>query len=219
MVRQHLELFISAGVKQILNQFAYVTGACCNVNGRDAWNIAQHVCSPGPLCPAGFVVLSIPKGTYLLTQRLWIKRPRLVLRGAGRGQTIFSIPKSLTGVYGPNLNDKRGAYVNTGACRHAHSGCLRHRQPWFGCVLQGVKLTSSLCRCICLDQGRGWRGQPVGHGQQVCRQGQPVGSGESWHRTAAAWGTLPVAALLPLPFAAPLQVLSSAPLPARHPAG
>jgi hypothetical protein len=121
------------------------------------------------LLAAGHIVLEIPPGAYTLTERLWIKRSRLVLRGAGAGKTVFYIPKSelcancallrlgpsllqmqfmlcstaksggraavrgaskgqsgpdqhgpnpcagLRDIYGPNPDNPRGAFVNTGA--------------------------------------------------------------------------------------------------------
>lgn len=39
-------------------------------------------------------MLYIPAGTYTLTERLWIKKSNIVIRGAGAGQTTLSIPKS-----------------------------------------------------------------------------------------------------------------------------
>lgn len=89
----------------------------------------------------------IPRGRYNLTERLWIRRSKLVLRGAGARKTKFYIPQSefctrtaspqlttshckgcftgplgaadrcagLRGIYGPNPENQRGAYVNTGA--------------------------------------------------------------------------------------------------------
>lgn len=46
------------------------------------------------LLPAGYLVLAIPPGVYALTERLLIKRSRLVLRGAGMGRTVLAVPKS-----------------------------------------------------------------------------------------------------------------------------
>jgi hypothetical protein len=43
---------------------------------------------------AEFIVLLVPAGRYTLTERLWIKRSRLVLRGAGSAKTVLYIPKS-----------------------------------------------------------------------------------------------------------------------------
>ncbi|KAI3429364.1 hypothetical protein D9Q98_005459 [Chlorella vulgaris] len=61
-----------------------------------------------------FIVLFVPAGRYTLTERLWIKRSRLVLRGAGSANTVLYIPKSLRGIYGPNPhNMPKGSYVNT----------------------------------------------------------------------------------------------------------
>ncbi|EFN59950.1 hypothetical protein CHLNCDRAFT_133034 [Chlorella variabilis] len=63
-----------------------------------------------------FIVLSIPPGTYTLTERLFIRRSRVVLRGAGAGKTTLYIPKSLYDVYGPNpRNRETGAYVTSDA--------------------------------------------------------------------------------------------------------
>ncbi|KAI3429363.1 hypothetical protein D9Q98_005458 [Chlorella vulgaris] len=63
-----------------------------------------------------FIVLFVPAGRYTLTERLWIKRSRLVLRGAGSANTVLYIPKSLTDIYGANPNSPAaGAYVNTDA--------------------------------------------------------------------------------------------------------
>ncbi|KAL4435948.1 hypothetical protein ABPG77_000710 [Micractinium sp. CCAP 211/92] len=64
---------------------------------------------------AGWVVLALPRGKLTLKERVFIKRSNLVLRGAGLGQTVLYIPKSLTGVYGPNPNNPgTGAYVYEG---------------------------------------------------------------------------------------------------------
>lgn len=50
---------------------------------------------PCPLPPqAEFTVLYIPPGRYTLTDVLYIRRSRLVLRGAGRTKTTLYIPKS-----------------------------------------------------------------------------------------------------------------------------
>ena len=43
---------------------------------------------------AGYLVLTIPAGKYVLTEKLLIKRSRLVLRGAGMGATVLQVPKS-----------------------------------------------------------------------------------------------------------------------------
>ncbi|KAL4458833.1 hypothetical protein ABPG75_013698 [Micractinium tetrahymenae] len=64
---------------------------------------------------AGWVVLALPRGRLTLKERVFITRSNLVLRGAGLGQTVLYVPKSLTGVYGPNPNNpKTGAYVYEG---------------------------------------------------------------------------------------------------------
>ncbi|PSC76256.1 glycosyltransferase family 77 isoform A [Micractinium conductrix] len=63
---------------------------------------------------AGSIVLAIPPGTFTIEKQLRIRRPRLVLRGAGREKTALYIPKSLTDVLGPNKKDGNGFYVNTG---------------------------------------------------------------------------------------------------------
>lgn len=39
-------------------------------------------------------MLTIPAGAYTLTEKLVIKRSRLVLRGAGMGATVLQVPKS-----------------------------------------------------------------------------------------------------------------------------
>ncbi|KAL4448197.1 hypothetical protein ABPG75_005416 [Micractinium tetrahymenae] len=62
----------------------------------------------------GYIVLYIPAGTYTLTERLWIKKSNIVIRGAGAGQTILSIPKSLWDLYGKSKGSVSGGYVNWG---------------------------------------------------------------------------------------------------------
>lgn len=52
--------------------------------------------------PSG--VVSIPKGNFIITERLELKKPDLVLRGAGAGATVLSFPKSLGDVYGLTFN-------------------------------------------------------------------------------------------------------------------
>ena len=46
------------------------------------------------LTSPGYLVLTIPAGKYVLTEKLVIKRSRLVLRGAGMGATVLQVPKS-----------------------------------------------------------------------------------------------------------------------------
>ncbi|PRW05792.1 cytosolic phosphoglucose isomerase isoform A [Chlorella sorokiniana] len=74
-----------------------------------AWAHAQ------PVDPNGYLVLTIPAGKFVLTEKLLIKRSRLVLRGAGMGATVLQIPKSLTDIYGPCKDTDWGGYVNAGA--------------------------------------------------------------------------------------------------------
>ncbi|KAL4434670.1 hypothetical protein ABPG77_002793 [Micractinium sp. CCAP 211/92] len=62
-----------------------------------------------------FTVLYIPPGQYTLTDVLYIRRSRLVLRGAGRTKTTLYIPKSLTDLFGPSKESGTGGYVNFGA--------------------------------------------------------------------------------------------------------
>ncbi|KAL4418954.1 hypothetical protein ABPG77_001776 [Micractinium sp. CCAP 211/92] len=62
----------------------------------------------------GYTVLYIPAGTYTLTARLWIKKSNIVIRGAGAGQTILYIPKSLWDLYGKSKGSVSGGYVNWG---------------------------------------------------------------------------------------------------------
>lgn len=61
-----------------------------------------------------FTVLYIPPGRYTLTDVLYIRRSRLVLRGAGRTKTTLYIPKSLTDLFGPSKESGTGGYVNFG---------------------------------------------------------------------------------------------------------
>lgn len=49
-------------------------------------------------------VISVPAGKFILSQRLEIKKPNLVLRGAGMGKTILYFPKALGDVYGLTFN-------------------------------------------------------------------------------------------------------------------
>lgn len=46
---------------------------------------------------SGYLVLGIPEGNYTLEARFFIRRSRTVVRGAGRGRTILSFPKSAAG--------------------------------------------------------------------------------------------------------------------------
>lgn len=62
----------------------------------------------------GYTVLYIPAGTYTLTERLWIKKSNIVIRGAGAGQTVLDIPKSLWDLYGKSKGSESGGYVNWG---------------------------------------------------------------------------------------------------------
>lgn len=52
--------------------------------------------------PSG--VLTVPAGKFVLTQRLTIKKPNFVLRGAGEGKTVLYFPKSLGDIYGLTFN-------------------------------------------------------------------------------------------------------------------
>lgn len=49
-------------------------------------------------------VIQIPAGRFVLTQRLEIQKPNLVLRGAGRERSILYFPRSLGEVYGLTFN-------------------------------------------------------------------------------------------------------------------
>lgn len=53
-----------------------------------------------PSCLPGWIVLTIPPGTYRLEQPLVIERARTVLRGAGRHATTLYLPHSLMDLYG-----------------------------------------------------------------------------------------------------------------------
>jgi len=50
-------------------------------------------------------VIQVPAGRFVLTQRLEIRKPNLVLRGAGRERTTLYFPKSLGELYGLTFND------------------------------------------------------------------------------------------------------------------
>ncbi|EFN55921.1 hypothetical protein CHLNCDRAFT_145616 [Chlorella variabilis] len=64
---------------------------------------------------AGWLVLSIPRGTFRLEAPLTITRPRTVLRGAGSARTKLYVPRSLMQLYGPTNETNNGFYVWTGA--------------------------------------------------------------------------------------------------------
>jgi hypothetical protein len=49
-------------------------------------------------------VLYIPPGTYVLKKRIDMRRPNLVIRGAGMDRTTIYIPVSLSEVYGNSLH-------------------------------------------------------------------------------------------------------------------
>jgi len=51
-------------------------------------------------------VLFIPEGRYVITRKITIDHGNLVLRGAGRGKTIFYFPRSLTDLYGNNPDNE-----------------------------------------------------------------------------------------------------------------
>ncbi len=59
-------------------------------------------------------MIGLPKGTHKLDRRLFIKRPRLVLRGAGRDQTILRIDRPLNQV--PGVPDMPGGYGYFSKC-------------------------------------------------------------------------------------------------------
>lgn len=42
-----------------------------------------------------WIVIRIPAGTHVIDRQLWIKRPRLVLRGDGSAKTFLKIDKPL----------------------------------------------------------------------------------------------------------------------------
>lgn len=52
--------------------------------------------------PSG--VLEVPAGKFVISQRLEIKKPNFVLRGAGPGKTVLYFPKALGDVYGLTFN-------------------------------------------------------------------------------------------------------------------
>lgn len=45
-------------------------------------------------------VISVPAGKFILTERVYLKKSHVVLRGAGVGKTVLYMPKSLGDVYG-----------------------------------------------------------------------------------------------------------------------
>ena len=59
---------------------------------------SSRTCPPRP--PPGWLVLSIPRGTFRLEAPLTITRPRTVLRGAGSARTKLYVPRSLMQLYG-----------------------------------------------------------------------------------------------------------------------
>lgn len=61
------------------------------------WHPGTHPSRAFPPAQAEFTVLYIPPGQYTLTDVLYIRRSRLVLRGAGRTKTTLYIPKSEPG--------------------------------------------------------------------------------------------------------------------------
>ena len=68
-------------------------------------------CPPARL-PAEWCVIGLPAGTLTLTRQLHIKRPRLVLRGAGSGRTVLRVDKPLKDIPGvPRPNKPWGYYV------------------------------------------------------------------------------------------------------------
>ena len=69
--------------------------------------------APPPPVPPGFVVLTLPPGRFELSERIYLNRSRLVLRGAGRVRTRLYVPHSLTDLYGPS-HEGAGGYVHFG---------------------------------------------------------------------------------------------------------
>src|SRR5205823_3527933 len=59
-------------------------------------------------------VLFIPKGTYVISKRIDITKGNLILRGAGKNETILFFPHSLTDLYG---NAARGTQQSQWAFR------------------------------------------------------------------------------------------------------
>ncbi len=58
-------------------------------------------------------VISIPAGRYLLSDILWIKKPNLVLRGAGQGKTILHFTNELEDVR-PNMGTNSSGRKTSG---------------------------------------------------------------------------------------------------------
>lgn len=78
-------------------------------------------------------MLYIPAGTYTLTERLWIKKSNIVIRGAGAGQTVLDIPKSEPGGAGA------GAPASQGPA---------HDAPELRSALQQVQASTALDVCM-----------------------------------------------------------------------
>ena len=76
-----------------------------------AHGCARRSLNPGPL-PAEWCVIGLPAGTLTLNRQLHIKRPRLVLRGAGSGKTVLRVDKPLKDIPGvPRPHKPWGYYV------------------------------------------------------------------------------------------------------------
>ena len=80
----------------IVDVTAYGARADDDVDDTAAFQAALAAVSAG--------VVSIPAGRFVLTQRLEIRRSRIVVRGAGRDRTVIAIPVSLGSVYGLTFN-------------------------------------------------------------------------------------------------------------------
>ena len=79
---------------------------------------------PAPPPAVAYLVLTVPPGEFILTDRLFIQRSYLVLCGAGSGLTTLRISKTLLDLLGPNPDDPHGFYVNNRA-RKAGGGLGR----------------------------------------------------------------------------------------------
>jgi len=53
-----------------------------------------HPTHPAAAACADWIVLALPAGQLVLTEPLYIKRSKLVLRGAGMKATVLKVPKS-----------------------------------------------------------------------------------------------------------------------------
>lgn len=75
---------------------------------------------------AAWVVLRIPAGTHTLDRQLFIRRPRLVLRGDGSATTFLKVDKPLKNIKGvPKMKGGYGYYNQEAFIMFAGTNYLR----------------------------------------------------------------------------------------------